>query len=225
MAVKPVKFISDVLTKKQIIKTDIDGNVLFAVSGTVPNGSVSSSLPLTASGLFIDGNAYITDTLHAKRMHVTEVTTSVYYEDALSASINALQDVSASNAISGNVLLWDGSNWVAGDNTATALQGLSNAIDSRFLVLSKLSETHLGLFEADGTKNIELTNYSYADLDYVYIDVMIKESGSSTYKNDLISVQLSGNIDTDKLYVLLDAPALTDVDSYRVITNKQTGSL
>ena len=54
---------------------------------------------------------------------------------------------------------------------------------------------------------------------------MIKEAGNSSYKNDLISVELSGNIDTDKLYVILNAPALTDADSYRVITNKQTGSL
>ena len=225
MAVKPVSFISDVLTKRQIIKTDTSGNVLFAVSGTVAGGSVSSSLPLTASGLYIDGNAYITDTIHAKRMHVTEVTTSVYYEDALSASINALQDVSASSAISGNVLTWDGTNWVAGASVGSAIRSLASNVDSRFLVISKLSETHIGLFETDGTKNIELTNYNYADLDYVYIDVMIKESGSNVYKNDLISVQLSGNIDTDKLYVLLDAPALTDVDSYRVITNKQTGSI
>lgn len=486
MAVKPVKFISDILAKKQILKTDSNENVLFSVSGTLPNGSVSSSLPITASGLFIDGNAEIVGTLNARRMHITEITTSVYYEDSLSASINALQDVSASNAQVGSILQWDGINWVAttganlsgsftGSLNGTAayaitaayslattplsindltdvsassvvsgnilrwdgsywipdnsLSGLfsgsfsgnldgtasyavsssyaitaayalaasgavlsindltdvsaSNALASQFLkydgakwvasevsgigvsrqqyinlrynssgtftsdtvelqlpptftsssikylsfnlltretigsnwrndlasvefklsasavwavlsaptqpyeytfnvvndnpdevqqavitneytdlyisgtltlsgspmpalnvtgttynvdtvfhtinnkftVLEALSEQQKGNFDINGFADVQLTNYVYADLDYVAVDVMVKSGSSPIWKNDLISVELSGNMLADKLHVLISAPALTNSDFYRIIANKQTGSL
>lgn len=356
-AIKPVTFISDILTKKQIIKTDIDGNIRFVVSGTNGHGigHVSSSYPVTASGLYINGNAYITDTIHAKRMHITEVTTSVYYEDSLSASINALEDVSASNANIGDMLQWDGTNWIASNqitgnfvgnitgnlsgtatnaldslyantasyalnagnslyaNTAsyalnavtavtalyainagnligsgttntipvftndtsvgnsnlslsgstliagddvvisgglyfsspssmqsinpalsslTGFYGVSDvftAINDKFASLitnyAKLSETHIGFFNVDGTKEIELTNFTVNDLENIYLDVVIKYSGSQEYVNDLISVRMRGNIATNKVNVLLDAPTVSNGDVYRVIATKQTGSL
>ena len=217
MAVKPVKFISDVSTKKQLIKTDLSGNTLFSVSGTLSYGSVSSSLPITASSLFIQNDAFVLGTLHAKRMHVTEVTTSVYYEDSLSASINALQDVSASNAISGNILTWNGLNWIA---SAGGISALSNSIDTLFTTLSSSSQTYVDYFDVGGSKNIELLNYTLTDINQVSVDVMIKESGSTIWKNDLISVQISGNIGTDKIHVLLEAPVLSETDSYRVIIQK-----
>lgn len=231
MAVKPVKFISDVSTKKQIIKTDLSGNTLFAVSGTLADGTVSSSLPITASSLFIQTDAFVEGTLHAKRMHVTEVTTSVYYEDSLSASINALQDVSASNALSGNILTWDGLNWIASEGGIPALSNslnsvagaLSNAqqsIDILFTTLSSSVQTYVDFFDVGGIKNIELQNYTLADLNYISVDVMVKDSSSTIWKNDLISVQISGNVDTDKIHVLLEAPVLSQTDSYRVIVQK-----
>ena len=70
-------------------------------------------------------------------MHVTEVTTSVYYEDSLSASINALQDVSASNAIPGEYLKWDGINWVPGPldvsgSIQNALEYVNNIFNTEF---------------------------------------------------------------------------------------------
>lgn len=60
MAVKPVKVLTDLLTKKQIIKQDLDGNILFKISGTLNNGTVSSSLPITAS-YFVGSGRYLTD--------------------------------------------------------------------------------------------------------------------------------------------------------------------
>lgn len=279
MAVKPVKFVSDVETKKQIIKTDISGNVLFAVSGTLPNGSVSSSLPITASGLLIDGNAEIVGTLNARRMHITEITTSVYYEDSLSASINALQDVSASNATVGNILKWDGTNWIASNSISGSFSGsfdgtasyaitaayalaasgavlsindltdvsASNAIsgnvlqwdgtkwvasgggsaeiNARFLNVANLSEVVTGAFDPDGYKDVQLTKYSYADLDYVMINVMVQYNAESTWVNDLLSVELSGNPGANKLHVLINAPDLSNLDKYRIFAHKQTGSL
>ena len=357
VAVRPVRFISDVLTRKQILKTDANDNVLFKVSGSsAESGHVSSSLPITSSGLFIDGDALIAGTLTAKRMHVTEVTTSVYYEDALSASINALQDVSASNANVGDMLKWDGINWIssneisgnfigdvtgnilgnllgtssyaitssyavnannavnslnantasyalnagtaltalyavnagnligsgttntipvftndtsvgnsnlslsgstliAGDDvvvsgglyfsnplnmssispalsSATGFYGISdtfNAINNKFALLmdnyAKLSETIVGNFDIDGTKEIQLSNFIATDLDNIYVDVMVKHSGSSQYINDLISVSISANIVTNTIHVLLNAAALTSNDSFRIVATKQTGSL
>lgn len=151
MAVKPTKFISDVLTRKQFIKTDLHDNVLFRVSSSngTGHGSVSSSLPITASGLFIDGDTYFSGTIHAKKFHVTEITSSVYYEDSLSASINALQDVSASNAISGNMLAWDGINWVGTSNFSGEVSGnlygtASHAIEADNALSSSyaISATH-----------------------------------------------------------------------------------
>lgn len=357
VAAKPVKFISDLLTRKQILKTDINDHILFKVSSSNGHGEgcVSSSLPVTSSGLFIDGDALIAGTLTAKRMHVTEVTTSVYYEDSLSASINALQDVSASNANIGDMLKWDGINWIPTNNISGNFSGVLNgnligtasyaysastalnannainannalnantasyalnaasaltalyavnagnligsgttntipvftndtsvgnsnlslsgstliagddlvvsgsiylnestplnninpnlssytgfygindvfaAINEKFgtLILnySKLSETIVGNFNLDGSKDIQLNNFLVSDIEYLSVDVMVKYSGSSQYINDLISVALSGNIATNKVHVLLNAASLTQLDTYKVIATKQTGSL
>jgi hypothetical protein len=60
MATKPVKVLTDLLTKKQIIKQDLDGNILFNVSGVLGNGHVSSSLPVTAS-YFVGDGRYLTN--------------------------------------------------------------------------------------------------------------------------------------------------------------------
>lgn len=54
MASKPVKVLTDLLTKKQIIKRDLNDNILFNVSGSINGGHVSSSLPITGSSAFLD---------------------------------------------------------------------------------------------------------------------------------------------------------------------------
>lgn len=425
MAVKPVKFISDILAKRRILKTDSDDNVLFSVSGSLSDGCVSSSLPITASSIWVEGDVEVLGTINAKRMHITEITNSVYYEDSLSASINALQDVSASNAVSGNILRWDGNLWVPDDSLSgifsgsfsgslygtssyadsssyaiTAAYALTTAnavlsindltdvsastaiggqylkfdgtnwipgeangvgvsrqqyinlrfntsgtflseveeielpptftvqsikyfsfslltrqtsasnwqndlasvefkpsgssvwavisaptlpyeytfnvindnpndveqaiivgeytdlfvsgnlvlsgspmpalnitasnynvnsvlqtINNKFTNLQLLSEQQTGSFDINGFANIQLNNFSFSDLDYVMVDVMVKVGSSTTWKNDLISVELSGNISTNKLHVLIDAPALTNTDYFRIFANKHTESL
>ena len=184
MTVKPVKFISDVQTKKEIIKTDITGTVLFHVSGTVPFGHVSSSLPITASGLFIDGHAKI--------------------------SGSALINLSSSGPIHDIYEVFS--------NIDTALSGAG-------ATYRNIQEIHTGSFEANGSKDIQLFSYSVADFDYIGTDVMIKYSGSAQYKNDLIDVELSGNIAADKIHVLFYAPALSSFDSYRLVVNRQSGSV
>lgn len=115
MARKPVKIATDLQVNKRIKKVDSSNNVLFDVSGSISNGHVSSSLPLTASNIYTPGNLTVGGTINAKKMSITEVTTSVLYESSISASINALYDVSASNATAGQVLQWNGSQWTAAD--------------------------------------------------------------------------------------------------------------
>jgi len=181
MARKPVKIATDLQVKKRIKKVDSSDNVVFDVSGSVPNGHVSSSLPLTASSIYTPGNLTVGGTLTAKRMAITEVTTSVVYEDALSASINALYDVSASNATAGQVLQWDGSNWIAatvsgggseGDITAviagTNLTGggtsgsvtlnVANSINVTAVTASYFSGTFIG--NGAQLNNLPLSNYA-----------------------------------------------------------------
>lgn len=225
MAVRPVKFISDVLTKKQILKTDIDNNTLFSVSGSLlEGGHVSSSLPITASNLFIDGNAYISGTLHAKRMHVTEVTTSVYYEDSISASINALYDVSASNASIGNTLVWNGENWAA-DNYDLKVSG---AIDGTLQIINNIfassSNMVVDYFNPDGSKLLTFNNYGAADIEYLSVDIMVMVSGTNIYTNDLISVGMFIN-NSGTLSVQINAGSLNEKDKFKLLLNKQINSI
>ncbi len=95
MAVKPVKVLTDLQTNKQIIKVDrAAGNaVLFNVSGTVAGGGhVSSSLPITGSGLLIDGDAVVSGTLYVHKYHSIETTASVLYESGSSKFGNSADD-------------------------------------------------------------------------------------------------------------------------------------
>jgi hypothetical protein len=117
-------------------------------------------------------------------------------------------------------------------SSATGFYGVNdtfNAINDKFALLinnyAKLSETIVGNFNIDGTKDIQLTNFLVSDIEYLSVDVMVKYSGSSQYINDLISVALSGNIATNKVHVLLNAASLAQLDTYKVIVTKQTGSL
>jgi len=86
---KSVKVVSDLVTNKQVIKQDIDGNILFKISGTLDNGIVSSSLPISGSDLYLDGKIY--------------------------PGINVLADVSASNASDGQFLKKLNGKWIPAD--------------------------------------------------------------------------------------------------------------
>lgn len=178
MAVRPVKFISDIETRKQIIKTDSEGTVLFSVSGTIESGAVETVLPLTASGIMADGYGYIAD---------------------LNISGSDLPNLGFTGPV---------------HNVYAVLA----AIDTKINNSVGLSIT--GSFNSDGTKNIQLADYTVADMDFVSVDVMVKYAGTSTYTNDLISVEISGNVSADKIHIILSAPALTNLDFYRIIVNK-----
>ncbi len=104
MANKPVKYLSDALFKKNITKEDALSNKIFEVSGTLENGQVTIAVPLSASNTYIGGDLEVSGSVTAKKLNITEVNTSVIYDTSISASINALLDVSASNAINDDYL-------------------------------------------------------------------------------------------------------------------------
>jgi hypothetical protein len=112
---KPVKVLTDLETRKQILKTDSGNNVLFKVSGTLGNGAVSSSLPITGTQAYFSNDVTIDGVLKASEIQVTTLVNSLNYETSISASINALLDVSASSAEVDQFLKWNGSQWVPGD--------------------------------------------------------------------------------------------------------------
>jgi len=112
---KPVKVLTDLLTRKEIIKRDENDNLVFNVSGALGSGHVSSSLPISASDAYFDHSLTVNGILRAEEIQVTKVISSVEYETSISASINALLDVSASNAAVDQFLKWDGSQWVPSD--------------------------------------------------------------------------------------------------------------
>lgn len=104
MAVKPVKVLTDLQTNKQITKVDRAANnaVLFNVSGTVAGGHVSSSLPITSSGLLIAGNAFVNGVLTVREYHSQQVTASVLYESGSSKFGNTEDDT---HQFTGSVLI------------------------------------------------------------------------------------------------------------------------
>jgi len=112
---KPVKVLTDLLTKKEIIKKDESDNVIFNVSGSLSTGHISASVPLTGTDAYFINDVTIDGVLKAKQLEVTTLVNSVNYETSISASINALLDVSASNAVVDQFLKWDGTQWVPGD--------------------------------------------------------------------------------------------------------------
>jgi hypothetical protein len=223
MAVRPVRFISDVLTRKQILKSDSEDNILFKVSGSLATGGeVSSSFPVTASGLYIDGDAYVSGTITANRMHITEVTTSVYYETSLSASINALLDVSASDAIAGQYLKWNGYNWIPYTlDVSGAIQQRLEEVNNVFL---SSNNSVIDYFNSDGTKLLTFNNFGVNDIDFITIDVMIMHSGSNRYTNDLVSISMFIN-EFGTLSVELNAGALSNQDKFKLLLNKQVASI
>lgn len=93
---KSVKVVTDLVTQKQVIKQDLEGNVLFKISGTLPTGFVSSSLPISGSDIYLSGKIY--------------------------PGINVLADVSASLPFEGQFLKFSSGKWIpslvdSGSNT------------------------------------------------------------------------------------------------------------
>ncbi len=197
MAVKPVKVLTDLLTKKQILKQDLEGNILFRVSGSLNNGVVSSSLPITGSGgLFYNLNTK-TNTVFDNINVITGSTTGVYNVDqAFHAVDTAITDVK---------------NLIAGEDSQASS------------AYKRLRYKEVGFFSSDGTAEIVLPKtqlgspaFPVSSMDFVNLSVMVKDGDAWT--NDLLSINIvSGGVGDDEIHVLLDAPALSDTDQYRIL--------
>ena len=87
----------------------------------------------------------------------------------------------------------------------------------------RLRYKEVGFFDNDGTAQIVLPKTQYgapsfplSSMEYVNLSVMVKDGDAWT--NDLLSVNIvSGGIDNDEIHVLLDAPALSNTDQYRLL--------
>jgi hypothetical protein len=165
MAVKPVKVLTDLLTRKQVIKQDLDGNILFRISGTLNNGTVSSSLPITAS-FFVGDGRYLTN-------------------------------ISASS----------------GGGASTSV------VNANY---KKLRYKVTGTFDAEGyaEEALPLTQYGsasfpVADQDYFIINLMVKESGSANWANDIIAYELFTS--ASQVYVGMYAPDIATSGSYKLL--------
>ena len=171
MAVKPVKILTDLLTKKQVIKEDLNGNVLFKISGSLGNGVVSSSLPITSS-YFVGSGRYLTD-------------------------------ITASSA------------------------GASSATIN--VAYKKLRYKTTGSFDPTGyaEANLPLTQFGsasfpVADLDYFVINIMVRESSSTNWTNDLIAYELFES--SSQIYVGLHAADISASGSYKLLAINENPS-
>ena len=197
MAVKPVKVLTDLLTKKQVLKQDLDGNVLFRISGSLSNGVVSSSLPITGSaGVFYDLNTQATSEFY----NIAVITSSNESTYSVDQAFHAV-DLEITNIKS-----------IIGGGESQASVGYK-----------RLRYKEVGYFDIDGTADIILPKTQYGapsfpatSLDFINLSVMVKDGDAWT--NDLLSINVvSGGIDSDEIHVLLDAPALSNTDQYRLL--------
>jgi len=220
MAVKPVKVLTDLLTKKQIIKEDLSGNILFRVTEDNGNGFVSSSLPVTASAIFAkygfvkantpfnnvniitssDSSSYSIDqAFHALDSVVGGTTTTASYLNPLNqdvqvtGSLYITNNLSASNLagnLNGTASFAQIANLAYTASTLTI--ALKNALEDTY---KKLRYKITGSFDSTGyAYEILPNNSSYifpaTDIDYVNISILVRENNTSSWTNDLIAYEM-----------------------------------
>lgn len=231
--VKPVKVLTDLVTKKQIIKKD-GNDVLFNVSGTLLNGGhVSSSLPLTASAaytpeLIISSSA----TFQVTQIEalVTDKSTGKYNVDAViheidkalktSGVTDAVRAAEAVNAYK-RVRYWATGSFDADGYAEVRLPLSQSQYNYRTFTSFDSSTGTWGspvyddpsLPSIDGiagdSSDPQFLSFPTSSKDYINLDVMVKdcENTEPEWVNDLIAVNLvvSGAAN-DELWVRMLAP-------------------
>jgi hypothetical protein len=218
MANKPVKVLTDLLTRKQIIKQDLAGNTLFLISGTIGNGYVSSSFPITAS-YFVGDGRYLTNVSGSGGIN------SVYTSGSISGSgLQAnpvfLKDPLVIGTITSSYIY---SPQITGTLYGTASYAISaGGIDVTSIqnAYKRLRYQQVGFFDATGSATIELPTSSYggvsfttSSINYINVSVQIKEDG--VWLNDLLSIQLFTS--SNKVFIELSAPALNNANEYKLL--------
>jgi hypothetical protein len=216
MATKPVKVLSDLLTKKQIIKQDANNNILFNVSGTLQNGHVSSSLPITAS-YFVGDGRYLTNISGSGGISSVYTSGSVTGSGLLSNPIT-LTDPLIIGTISSSYIY---SPQITGTlyGTASYAVNVSNTTNIQN-AYKRLRYQEVGNFDITGSAIIELptnlyggNSFQITSFNYINVNVYIKEE--ERWINDLISIQVYTS--STNIYVELSAPALNNTDQYKLI--------
>lgn len=227
MAVKPVKVLTDLLTKKQVIKQDLDGNILFRISGTLADGSVSSSLPITAS-FFVGDGRYLTNISGTGGISEVTTTGNITGSGTVSNPIAlknflSLITVTASAGFSGNL--------IGTASFASAAGYVSGAVDAAVanVQYKKLRYKVTGTFNESGyaEQALPLTQYGSssfppADKDYFVINIMVRDSASANWNNDIIAYELFES--ASQIYVSLNAPDISASGSYKLLAINENPS-
>jgi len=232
MANKPVKVLSDLLTKKQILKQDQDGNILFKVSGTLEDGVVITSLPLTASA-GIEGRLYGTASyaLNVPDYYLNIYTTGSVTGSGMLENPIALKDPLVIGTISSSYLYVSESLVapnITGNLFGTAsyaeYAGNANIGVEVKNAHARLKYQEVGYFDIDGFKTVMLPNFAYgaasfptSSIDFLNINVYIKDNGRWT--NDLVAVE--SYVSGGNIFIDISAPALTNTDEYKLLANNE----
>lgn len=246
MAIKPVKVLTDLLTKKQIVKEDASGNILFQVTGSLGNGHVSSSLPVTASAIFTKASFISASANFSNIAIITSSASSSYNIDqafqAVDSAIgNASTNSTASylNSLNQNVQV-TGSLYVTNTISASSFQGtasfaqianlaytastltvaLKEALEDTY---KKLRYKVTGAFDGSGyAYEILPNNISYtfpvSDLDYINISILVRENNTSSWTNDLIAyeMKISGSTNNE-IHILMYAQDIPTLGEYKLL--------
>jgi hypothetical protein len=230
MAVKPVKVLTDLQTKKQLLKLDANNNVLFRVSGSLGDGVVLIDVPVTAS-------QGITARLYGTASYALNAATASYAENAGSAltSVYTTGSVTGSGLQANPITLTDPliigtitSSFIYSPQITGSLYGTASYAENAGNIntaniqnaYKRLRFQEVGFFDINGEASIELPSSSYGgdafpitSFNYVNVSVDIKEDGR--WINDMLAVQMLTS--SGKIIVEISAPALTNTDQYKLI--------
>ena len=188
MGTRPVKVLPDLQTKKQIIKVDASGNELFKVSGTLDNGYVSSSLPISASsGLFVALGTTTSSSFNSINVLTSSVESYKVYD--VNQAFHAVDNSITSIALGAN-----------------SYKRLRYQLTGNF-DLNGSADISLPLIQYAGSA------FPISSIDYINVSVAIKENNS--WYNDIVSINLTSS--GGSVHVIIDAPALNNTNQYRLL--------
>lgn len=230
MASKPVKVLADLLTRKQIIKQDADGNVLFRVTGSLESGYILSVIPITAS-------AGINGRLYGTASYALNAATASYAENAGGGitSVYTSGNISGSGLEENPIFLKDPliigtitSSYIYSPQITGSLHGTASYAENAgninlsgiYNAYNRLRYQTTGNFDIDGNVTIILPTQSFGSnafpvnsMDFINVTVMVKQE--NIWTNDILSVQMYTS--SNHVYIDLYAPSLTNTDEYKLI--------
>jgi hypothetical protein len=225
MARKPVKFLTDLSTRKQIFKTDLSGNITFDISGSNGDGYVSSSYPITGAAGFY-GDLYGSASYAHQAYTYTSGSVSgsglpnnpVILKDPLVIGSITASTIQATEGFTGNL-------YGTASYAQYALNSQNVAIgDELYSFYSRLKYQEVGYFDPDGSKIIILPTVSgglprfpTASLDYINVNVQVKED--NRWVNDILSQQTY--ISGANIVVELSAPSMDDTNQYKLLVSNE----